>query len=255
MRTLPKARWGFCVLLLLSIASSSPAAIVLFQETFNGYTYFPDQDPQGDPVNKGVPLVSEGANENGWRAARFETGDSNPISADVAVQYIGGNGNNTPVGRAEDDAGLLFEVSTLGYQDVTVRFDWRFFSGGSTDQIVVGWTTLDLEPEFSGGRYADFVQLHGPMSGDTLPWWTNNWTEVLRVSGSAGGNNWHNAVTFPLPSNTQHVWVAFWIDNGEGDFIKIDNVVVTGDVLIPEPAGAGLLTAACVRFLARRRRR
>jgi hypothetical protein len=55
------------------------------------------------------------------------------------------------------------------------------------------------------------------------PGWDVAWTELLRDSG----DTWHNE-TFVLPAGEPSVWVAFWLDDGEGDFAKIDNVHVIG---------------------------
>jgi hypothetical protein len=225
-----------CALIAMTTGRASAGTVDLFHETFDGYTSFPDQDPQGDPVNKGVPEITEGADEL-WYGGRFEVGESGPISKDLGVQQLPGGGlpSSDHVGRAEDDAGLLFHVSTLGLENVKLMFDWRMFSGGTGDRIVVGYTTLDLGPDFGPDRIADFEAIYGPMVGSTFDWWTDNWVELLRDSGSS----WHSEM-FALPADTEHVWVAFWVDNGEGDFIKINNVWVSGDP-IPEPASMALV--------------
>jgi hypothetical protein len=50
------------------------------------------------------------------------------------------------------------------------------------------------------------------------------------------------------------VWVAFWLDNGEGDYGKLDTVQVSATTLIPEPGTALLVLGGLVGFGARRRR-
>jgi hypothetical protein len=57
-------------------------------------------------------------------------------------------------------------------------------------------------------------------------------------------------VTQALPDD-EVIWVAFWLDNGEGDYGKIDNVHVTGTP-IPEP-GVVLLWLASLAWLGARR--
>ncbi len=42
---------------------------------------------------------------------------------------------------------------------------------------------------------------------------------------------WH-AEIFALPSGVSDLLVAFWLDNGEGDLAKIDNILITA---VPEP--------------------
>ena len=110
----------------LALAVGAPAgADTLFLETFDGYTSFPAYDPIGDRVNPGVPLQSEGADQE-WFGARFAypTSACDPnttIDCDLAVQQFGNLTNHkNPVGRFEDEAGLLFRVDTTDYQDITL---------------------------------------------------------------------------------------------------------------------------------------
>ncbi|RMH21071.1 MAG: hypothetical protein D6698_03170 [Gammaproteobacteria bacterium] len=241
---------GVCLSFFLS-GTASASVDLLFHEDFNGYTVFPDEFPNNDPINFGVPLTSEGA-DNDWYGARFELPDNpihpNPIQdilLDIGVQKIPGGGRPSPdpVGRAGDDAGLLFKLDTTGYENVQLTFDWRMFSAGSADKLVVGYTTLDLDPFFGPERVADF--LNEPAIGNgsqstVVAWWADHWTQLLRDNN---GNYWTQS-TFALPDNTPEIWVAFWIDNGDADFTKIDNINVTG-TLIPEPASLVLFVAGC----------
>lgn len=80
-----------------------------------------------------------------------------------------------------------------------------------------------------------------------------NWTEIL-VGNS---NTWLHDVE-PLPAGQASVWVAFWLDNGEGDFLKIDNIHVHG-TQVPEPttfvmAGMGAIGIGCVALRRRARK-
>ena len=128
---------GLALPFALAAMSDRAEAITIFDETFDGYTEFPDEVPDNDEVNLGVPLISEGASEN-WFAARFGAPETD-FDCDLAVQEHGGSGNNTPVGRFEDQAGLLFAVDTTGLTDVLLSFDWRTFAAPAGDQSVVGY--------------------------------------------------------------------------------------------------------------------
>src|SRR5262245_7668620 len=97
--------------LLAALLSGAPArATSLFWEDFERYTSFPSQIPQGDPVNVGLPEISEGAKQL-WYAARFEAPASRcsdgTLGCDLTVQRFGGTGNLSHVARFEDDGGLL----------------------------------------------------------------------------------------------------------------------------------------------------
>jgi hypothetical protein len=56
--------------------------------------------------------------------------------------------------------------------------------------------------------------------------------------------------TFSLPSDVAYLYVAFWMDNGEGDYGKIDNVVISA---IPEPGTLALLGLGLAALAGRRR--
>jgi PEP-CTERM motif len=237
----------------LAVAALAPApagasTITLFSEDFDGYTSFPNQIPSGDHVNPGLPLVSEGA-DGTWYGIRFQgTGSTaSSIDADIAVQKYGdsfdgqGPGNQTPVGRFEDDAGIAFVVSTVGVTDVLLDFDWRTFSTSSSDRVRVGYFATNTPISFTsyaGGGYLD-------ARTGTYSW--PNWTEVL--NGGQQGTFQHES--FSLPSGFSYVYVAFWLDNGEGDYGKIDNVLVTA---VPEPGTLALVALGTAGLAALRRR-
>ena len=230
---------------VLSVAAPAPAATIFFED-FNGYTSFPAFNPPGDPVNPGIPKISEGADYD-WYAARFEQADSTcsgaSLDCDVAVQKAGGGTNPTPVGRTEDDVGLLFSIDTTDLVDVVLSFDWRTFSATSGDQLVVGYYLGDIPASvFGSARSAD-------LRFTAYSW--ANWVELDRQN--AHDNFTHQV--FDLPEDAGTVWVALWLDDGEGDFGKVDNVQVTATAKpIPEPSTA-LLTLAGLALLAVRSRR
>jgi hypothetical protein len=227
------------------LLAPAAAADILFWEDFNGYTHFPEQIPAGDPVNTGVPRVSEGADQT-WYGARFEQPDSTcsggSINCDLAVQKIGGGSNSTPVGRFEDDAGILFRVDTTNWQDIFVSYQWRTFRAESMDELVAGYFVGDIPLSvFGSDLTADLI---------STPYGWPNWVEMDR---DAAHSTW-TTQSFALPSNVGPVWVAFWLDNGEGDYGKLDNIAVSANMLIPEPSTALLCLAGLVGLGTLRRR-
>jgi hypothetical protein len=216
---------GAGLLALASLYLGAPArlhAAYLFSEDFQGYTSFPDQIPANDPVNKGLPLQSEGADAF-WYGGRFEPADGGTIDSDLAVQKYGGGSNGGHTGRFEDEAGLLFHIDTELYSNVTLGFQWRTFLADSADRLRVGFHIGQLD--FGSDRFQDFNADFGSN------WWATAWTQVF----STGPNNSWHTVTAPLPAGEPSVWVAFWMDAEEGNYAKIDDIWVKCSQAIPEP--------------------
>jgi PEP-CTERM motif len=236
--------------------------ITLVDETFDGYHQFPDEKPANDPVNLGVPTQAKGADSALWLAGRFEAFDDDPLAKDVGVQHIGGGGDNTPVGRAGDEAGLVLRLDLAGLTNVTLDFKWRTFLADPPDRFVLAYYVGDGSEFQAGGLgmpngyydwYSDPDLGGGVMDldgGTSNSWYVNNWVELMRTTGSDHFTSEH----FDLPVENDVVYVAFWMDDGNMDFVKIDDVQVMADY-IPEPStGVLSLVAAALLGWFRRRR-
>lgn len=268
-------RWaaGALAALVTMASGGSVHAAPLFSEDFEGYASFPTVVntyfgvPAGHPtsgtvqerINGGLPLLTEGTKEI-WYGARFEdlsagNGTINALNGDLAVQNYGSinrpddpNANYTHVGRFEDDAGLAFHLDTTGMGSVVLTFDWRTYNVESGDVVRVGYRSGN--PGFGtcagageSGCYADLRTGPGAWS---------SWSALTLSDANPKGNNnsWLHE-TFALPGDTADLWVAFWLDDGEGDIGKIDNITVTGIPItpVPVPAAAWLLVSALAWML------
>lgn len=225
-------------LALAAVCLVAPARLhanYLFWEDFQGYTSFPDEIPDNDPVNRGLPLQSEGADAY-WYGGRFEPADGGTINSDLAVQKYGGGSNPGHTGRFEDEAGLLFHVDTELYTNVTLGFRWRTFLADSADRLRVGFYIGELN--FGSDRFQDFNADFGSN------WWTTAWTQVFSTGPS---NSWHT-VTVPLPAGEPSVWVALWMDGEECNYAKVDDIWVKGSQAIPEPGSIVLAAIGAAMF-------
>jgi hypothetical protein len=242
------SRLGFffplaCVAMFSAAATLSHAATI-FSETFDGYTSFPDF-PTGDPTNLGVPLVIEGADSPLWIGARMGGNGSGAVANDVGVQQSfepPGGINRTPAGRYADDAGLALRLDLTAYENVNVSFDWRMHNALASMR----------------NKFAYHVGDGLGTPNNTYDWSSESFTTVLDVGRSFYGTNGSvGQESIPLPGGDV-IYLVWWLDHsstpGSVEFRlgKIDNVVITGDLIVPEPGSfvlmvLGIASAASIR--------
>ncbi len=232
-------------ILVLHQSASNGMATTLFNETFEGYTSFPTENPTGynppDMVNPGIAEISEGASEF-WYGVRFQ--GSGSIDADLAIQQYGGGANETHTGRVSHDSGMVLRIDTTGYENISLSFNWRTFQAESPDKFTVGYHLGDNLGFTTSGpnRFLNLTSGAGA--------WGAGWTQIL--SGSAG-STWKTK-TSTLPSDAGPIYVAFWMNNGHGDYGKFDNILITATpISIPEPTVLALALVGGVALAARRR--
>lgn len=241
------------------LATGVAQADTLLLETFNGAfgPHAPYQERGGVPIiGPDENLNTADGADNDWYGARFGVGNPGvAIPADLAIQSIGSLSNPTPVARVEDNAGILIGVSTAGYEDIQVSFDWRMFLADTTDELVFGYFVGSLLDEVLPSQFVeDLRSIDLRDTGGNLANWNDDWTEHARLSG----NSTFTAATFSLPdiavADQEEVWFAFWLDDGEGDYAKLDNILITGNLIVPVPAALPLLISGLLGFVLLRRR-
>ena len=219
-------------LFVFGLTLSSPAeAVPAFSETFDQATA--PFGPGGFQIE--IPVPPE-ADEAGWNAAQFSGVAAVDPATQIGIQALGANGNDTPVGAFITGSGLVFEVSTLGFNAATISFDWR--TVGLLNEFRAGY--LVAPSPFSGPNdTADF-------RGSAYDW--SNWTEL--ASGTT--NFWNASGELSLPAGEANVLVAFWAGETSTDGLankaKVDNVRV-----VPEPGTALLLGLGLVALGSRKR--
>jgi hypothetical protein len=142
---------------------------------------------------------------------------------------------------------MLFKINTTGLSSVNLSFDWRTFRAENDsifvtgDRFVVGYHVGSIS-EFGlcngNGETGCFADLRSGTNS-----WSSGWNELLRV----GATNTWNSESYDLSAlsgnavdDQSEVWIAFWLDNGEGDYAKFDNVLVTA---VPEADTYAMLLA------------
>ncbi|NNF15617.1 MAG: hypothetical protein HKN70_02665 [Gammaproteobacteria bacterium] len=233
----------FCV-------SASATQTLLFSETFDSVN---DDFSGHDPRLYGVPTAASFNTDENWYGVRFERPDGGTIAQDVGVQENGGYTNPTPTGFAEDDAGLMFRFDASLYTNLTLSFDWRTFSVSASDRLRVGYFVGDITAGNAGftDRQIDLRNASdGGTDGDFN--WGAGWIEL---AGFAADNTFSNAMyALSAAAGQSEVWIAFWLDGGENDFGKFDNVRVLGEAaVVPLPGAFWLLGGALLGLLRPRR--
>lgn len=236
-----RARRGFSALVVviasgfvLLLSPTDGSALTIFSETFDQATA--PFGPGGWQI--GIPVPPE-ADEASWNAAQFSGAAAGDPASFVGIQALGGNGNDTPVGSFQTGFGIVLEVSTLGYTEATIEFDYR--TVGLLNEFRAGY--LVAPSPFSGPN--DTADFRG---GAYDP---SNFT--LLATGTS--NYFSNSGVLSLPANEANVIVAFWAaetsPEGLENRAKVDNVFIN---VVPEP-GTALLFGLGLAGLGMQRRR
>jgi hypothetical protein len=250
-----------CAFALFSASATLSHAATIVSETFDGYTSFPDFNP-GDPTNLGVPLTVEGADSSLWMGARVGGNGSGSVATDVGVQQNfepPGGLMRTPAGRYAEDAGLVLRVDLTAYENVNIEFDWRMHNALQTHRNKFAYHVGDGlgTPNNTYDWFSDPAFANGNPA-----WYGANFTELLSVNRTFGGTQADGSVrheSLSIPGGDV-LYLVWWYDVPPGTtgtrLGKIDNVVITGDLIIPEPGTCVLLAlgAASLASLGFRRR-
>ncbi|HOI18474.1 MAG TPA: DNRLRE domain-containing protein [Candidatus Woesearchaeota archaeon] len=153
--------------------------------------------------------------DTGWIGDYLEYPDSQSIYNDIgttsgALAYDGYSA------FIEDDAALIRTISTKDYENIKLSYCRRTYDTTTSDRFRVGWMI---------GEYTDTP---GEWNDNSTNW--DAWNELESIR-----ELW-DCVSFTLPSsaeNQEAISIAFFLDNGEGDYALLDNVLLTGDYLIP----------------------
>jgi len=243
---------AFLVLFVSFCAQAYAVPVTFFSEDFgstatNTLGFLLGVPNQG--TNSGTMMSPPGGSvtitgvDYNWYAARFGDGTTAIASAVGLGSPETSPGGTNFHGGFQDDVGLLIGVDTSGYTNVNLGFQWKTFNAESGDYFVAGYHDGDITTGWSAARTQD-------MQSGSLSWGTG-WHQLMSVQ-SSGSTTTFTTATYSLPS--EKLWLAFWINDGSGDWGKIDNINVTGSV-VPEPASMLLFSIGALGFGFVRRKR
>lgn len=260
MKKLTKSAFSAVIAVFL-MGLGTVSAEIVFNETFNNFDNIFNDSHEYYEKEWGVPEQGPNGSDEVWYGGRFEQPDGGSIKYDLGIQENGGyssyghsDARYTPVGRLEDDAGIIFKLDPedgIGYENITLAFDWLVEGAMNnpedpSDSLVVGYYVGDLEADmgaFDANNERDFYADLGHQG--VKDWWADDWNEIFR-NDEQSPNGFRSEILTIADiidadiSTVDEIWIAFWLDNGNNQYSKIDNIVVEA-TLIPEPSTALLL--------------
>ena len=191
-----------------------------------------------------------------WTKAKFEYGGKN-IHKDVNIKPFL---NHSYTGHFQDDKGWMFRFDTTNLADVEMTWRWatdktngddRMRAGYTLGSTEIGDTGLTMEEELGSSPETYDFYAHFSGVGPAQSWFLNSWTNFDLANDGQSDDEWRLR-TDPLPSN-EIIYVAFWLDNGNGTEGYIDNVRITGAAIaspLPAAAWMGMAVLGTMGFVA-----
>lgn len=178
-------------------------------------------------------------------AASLSSGTANGGSSDPVTTTPNNYGLQTTtyaVTAPNRSAGVVFAVSTVGFQDISLSYDLRHSNTSSRFEGV--------QYSLDGVNFIDIATFDGP-SGDT--WFNGRTVDLSAIAGAANNPNF----AFKVASSFADGGSAYVASGSASTFAttgtwRFDMVTVSANV-IPEPSALGLLAPAGL-LLARRRK-
>ena len=227
----------------LLAAESAQAQVVVTQWNFNSVT--PDA---ATSTGSTLPSVGSGtASVIGGVTTAFASGDASGGSSDPAVGDDSGWQTTTYAAQGAGDKtrGVQFNVSTVGFQDVTVSYDLRHSNTSSRYEL--------FQYSLDGTSFTDFSTFDGN-KGDT--WFNGRTIDLSSITGADNNANFaFRVVSTFAPGTSAYAASSPTGTYGTAGTWRFDMVTLNAVTAVPEPTTYAMLLAglALMGTIARRR--
>jgi hypothetical protein len=224
----------FSAIALTTLSTAAQSATIT-QWNFNASNLTPN-------IGAGTASLVGGTTSPGFNSG---AGSSDPAASNVGWQTT----TYPAQGAANKTAGVQFNVSTLGFQNIIISFDQRH-SNSSAKDVVFQYTT-------NGSTFIDFANFSAT-AGDT--WFNNRTADLSSIAGVNDNANFGFRIVSAFnpstsvyePSDSVPPITAY---NTTGT-ARFDMVTVQGEP-VPEPTtiATGLLAVGAGRMIQRKRQK
>jgi hypothetical protein len=230
------------VLAALAMMTVQASADVITQWNFNGDSATTVPGGATSPT----PAIGTGiASLVGGTTATFASGIANGGSTDpittVPPNYGWNTTNYAAQGQENNERGVQFLVSTVGFESITLSYDLRHSNASSRFERVL--YTLD-----GGSSWNNAAVFDGP-AGDT--WFNGRFVDLSSVSGANNNANFGFRVVATFDDTGNYAASNSGSNYATGGTWRFDMVTVNG---IPEPGSATFLGLIGVMAALRRRK-